>query len=1464
IITDDTAPVADATSLADVTAQCEVTFLTAPTATDNCSAVTVSNNASLPINAQGTTVVTWTFEDAQGNTSSQTQNVVVTDTTAPDAVTLQTVTGNCEVTVTAPTTEDNCAGTITGTTPDPLVYTELGTYTITWTFDDGNGNATNVEQTVIVQNNTAPVAPVLADAVAECQITVPAPTTSNACSGETITGTTNDPLTYSEQGEYIITWTFDDGDGNVVTSNQNVFINDTTAPETITLADVTGECSANVTAPKSTDNCAGTITATTDAPLTYTEQGDYIVTWTFDDGNGNITRVDQNVIVKDITAPETVTLADVTGECSATVVAPTTSDNCAGTITATTDAPLTYSEQGEYVVTWTFNDGNGNITTVDQNVIVKDITAPEDITLADVTGECSATVTAPTTSDNCAGTITATTDAPLTYSEQGEYVVIWTFKDGNGNITTVDQNVIVKDITAPEAVTLQTVTGNCEVTVTAPTTEDNCAGTITGTTSDPLVYTDLGTYTITWTFDDGNGNATNVDQTVVVQNNTAPVAPVLADAVAECQITLPAPTTSNACTGETITGTTNDPLTYSEQGEYIITWTFDDGDGNVVTSNQNVIINDTTAPETITLADVTGECSATVTAPTSTDNCAGTITATTEDALTYTEQGEYVVTWMFDDGNGNITRVDQNVIVKDVTAPEAITLADVTGECSATVTAPTTSDNCAGTITATTDAPLTYNEQGEYVVTWTFNDGNGNITTVDQNVIVKDITAPETVTLADVTVECSATVTAPTTSDNCAGTITATTDALLTYSEQGEYVVIWTFNDGNGNITTVDQNVIVKDLTAPEAITIANVTGECSATVVAPTTSDNCAGTITATTDDALTYTEQGEYVVTWTFNDGNGNITTVDQNVIVNDTTAPDAVTLQTVTGNCEVTVTAPTTEDNCAGTITGTTSDPLVYTDLGTYTITWTFDDGNGNATNVDQTVVVQNNTAPVAPVLVDAVAECQITVPAPTTSNACTGETITGTTNDPLTYSEQGEYIITWTFDDGDGNVVTSNQNVIINDTTAPEAITLADVTGECSATVVAPTTTDNCAGTITATTEDALTYTEQGEYVVTWTFDDGNGNITRVDQNVIVKDVTAPEAITLADVTGECSATVVAPTTSDNCAGTITATTDAPLTYSEQGEYVVTWTFNDGNGNITTVDQNVIVKDITAPEAITLADVTGECSATVTAPTTSDNCAGTITATTDAPLTYTEQGEYVVTWTFNDGNGNITTVDQNVIVKDTTAPDAVTLQTVTGNCEVTVTAPTTEDNCAGTITGTTPDPLVYSELGTYTITWTFDDGNGNATNVDQTVVVQNNTAPVAPVLVDAVAECQITVPAPTTSNACTGETITGTTNDPLTYSEQGEYIITWTFDDGDGNVVTSNQNVIINDTTAPEAITLADVTGECSANVTAPTTSDNCAGTITATTDAPLTYTEQGDYIVTWTFNDGNGNITIVDQ
>src|SRR5690606_16397040 len=90
------------------------------------------------------------------------------------------------------------------------------------------------------------------------------------------------------------------------------------------------------------------------------------------------------------------------------------------------------------------------------------------------------------------------------------------------------------------------------------------------------------------------------------------------------------------------------------------------------------------------------------------------------------------------------TRRSSDVIVDDITAPtpDVANLPNVTGECSATATAPTATDNCSGVITGTTSDPLTYNTQGTYTITWTYDDGNGNTSTQTQNVIITDTTTP--------------------------------------------------------------------------------------------------------------------------------------------------------------------------------------------------------------------------------------------------------------------------------------------------------------------------------------------------------------------------------------------------------------------------------------------------------------------------------------------------------------------------------------------------------------------------------------------------------------------------------------------------------------------------------------------------------------------------------------------------
>ncbi len=179
---------------------------------------------------------------------------------------------------------------------------------------------------------------------------------------------------------------------------------------------------------------------------------------------------------------------------------------------------------------------------------------------------------------------------------------------------------------------------------------------------------------------------------------------------ANCQATI---------SGSDVTGVTDpdgDPLTITVSptslvlGANTVTVSVDDGNGGMCSIDITVNVVDDTAPapDVATLADATGECSVTLTAPTATDNCAGSITATTTDPTTYTAQGTFTVTWVYDDGNGNTSQQTQNVIVDDVTPPTITCPGDITvdedalGSGNAMVNfAVTTSDNCSASVVNT-------------------------------------------------------------------------------------------------------------------------------------------------------------------------------------------------------------------------------------------------------------------------------------------------------------------------------------------------------------------------------------------------------------------------------------------------------------------------------------------------------------------------------------------------------------------------------------------------------------------------------------------------------------------------------------------------------------------------------------------------------------------------------------------
>jgi hypothetical protein len=260
IVSDTAPPVPDVATLPAIRAQCAVTLIP-PTATDNCAAgaITGTTTDSLSYATQGTRTVRWTYSDGSGNSSSQTQTVIVSDTAppVPDVATLPAIRAQCAVTLIPPTATDNCAaGAITGATTDSLTYATQGIRTVRWTYSDGSGNSSSQTQTVIVSDTIPPAlirgndTAVIVAFGAKAMIGLKPATASDNCAQPVLQARRSDGLSPDSAypvGVTDVTWRACDGKGNCTEAIQKVTVRmnrppalsatpDTTIPEKTALS----------------------------------------------------------------------------------------------------------------------------------------------------------------------------------------------------------------------------------------------------------------------------------------------------------------------------------------------------------------------------------------------------------------------------------------------------------------------------------------------------------------------------------------------------------------------------------------------------------------------------------------------------------------------------------------------------------------------------------------------------------------------------------------------------------------------------------------------------------------------------------------------------------------------------------------------------------------------------------------------------------------------------------------------------------------------------------------------------------------------------------------------------------------------------------------------------------------------------------------------------------------------------
>ncbi|MCG1422031.1 putative Ig domain-containing protein [Staphylococcus epidermidis] len=942
--------------------------------------------------------------------------------------------------------------------------------------------------------------------------------------------------------------------------------------------------------------------------------------------------------------------------------------------------------------------------------------------------------------------------------------------------------------------------------------------------------------------------------------------------------------------------------------------------------------------------------------------------ATNTISGTPSEVGSYDITVTTTDESGNVTETIFTIDVEDTTKPTVEDITDQTQEVNTEIEPIKIEarDNSGQTVTnkvdglpdgvtfdeATNTISGTPSEVGSYTVTVTTTDESSNATETTFTIDVEDTTKPTVEDIADQTQEVNTEITPIKieATDNSGQAVTNKVDGLPdgvtfdeatntisgTPSEVGSYDITVTTTDENGNSETTTFTIDVEDTTKPTVEDITDQTQEINTemTPIKIEATDNSGQAVTnkveglpdgVTFDEATntisgTPSEVGSYTVTVTTTDESSNATETTFTIDVEDTTKPtvEDIADQTQEVNTEITPIKIEATDNSGQAVTnkvdglpdGVTFDEATNTisgtpsEVGSYDITVTTTDENGNSETTTFTIDVEDTTKPTVEDITDQTQEINTEMtPIKIEATDNSGQAVTnkveglpdGVTFDEATNtisgtpSEVGSYDITVTTTDENGNSETTTFTIDVEDTTKPTVESVADQTQEINTKIepIKIEARDNSGQAVTnkvdglpdgvtfdeATNTISGTPSEVGSYTVTVTTTDKNGNSETTTFTIDVEDTTKPTVESVADQTQEVN-TEITPITiesEDNSGQTVTnkvdglpdgvtfdeATNTISGTPSKVGSYDITVTTTDENGNSETTTFTIDVEDTTKPTVESVADQTQEVNTEINPIKieATDNSGQAVTnkveglpagitfdeATNTISGTPSEVGSYTVTVTTTDENGNATETTFTIDVEDTTKPtvEDITDQTQEINTEINPIKIETTDNSGQTVTNKVeglPDGVTFdeatntisgtpSEVGSYTVTVTTTDENGNATETTFTIDVEDTTKPTVEDITDQTQEINTEMtPIKIEATDNSGQAVTnkveglpdGVTFDEATNtisgtpSEVGKYLITITTIDKDGNTATTTLTINVIDTTTPEQPTINKVT------------------------------------------------------
>ena len=1438
----------------DITVQLDATGNAAITgadidggSSDNCGVDTlVATPASFTCSEVGTNTVTLTVTDVNGNNSTCTSTVTVEDTVNPVAV-CQTITVALDATGNATITggdvdggsTDACGIDSLSVNPNAFDCQDIGVNTVTLTVTDNNGNVSTCTATVNVDDDEDPTVmcrdlTVYLDAAGN--VTVSADSVGvgsfDNCGIASLNLLPN-AFTCNDIGSNLAVLTATDSSGNNATCFATLTVVDSTRPNAVcqdlTVAlDINGNAgilSSDLNS-GSTDNCGIDSLIASQTTFTCTDVPSTSVVLRVVDVNGNSDTCSATVTVLDTLPPQAIcrditVQLDTAGNASITPgdVNNGSGDACGLDSLVIDISSFTCAEVGSNTVTLTVTDNNGNVASCTATVAVEDTVQPialcQDLTLQ-LDGAGNATMVAGDvdngSNDACGINSLSVSQDAFDCSHVGANTITLTATDNNGNTATCTSTVTVEDTLAPTAV-CQNLTISLDATGNASIvpgdvdggSTDNCSIDTLTIDSSAFNCAEVGTNNVTLTVTDVNGNSSTCVAVVTVEDTLLPNAVCM-------DLTIQLDTAGNA---------------------------------NITSGDVNNGSNDACGIDSITVSQTSFDCS---------------------------QVGANTVTLTILDNNGNSDTCLATVIVEDTLPPTAIcqdfTLAlDSSG--SGTVVAGDinngSNDNCGIDSLILNAGNYSCADIGSNSVSLTVVDVNGNSSSCGATVTVVDQIAPNAI-CQDITVQLDTNGTAAIqpadvdggSNDNCGVTSLNLNDSTFTCADVGTNSVVLTVRDSSGNASTCSPVVTVEDTIPPTArcqdVTVQlgpAGTAAVNATLVDNGSTDNCAIASVFVIPANFTCTNQGPNTVTLLVLDVNGNSSSCQSTIAVEDTVPPDAncqdaTIFLDAAGNA---VLSPAdiefaSTDNCG--VDSLSVSPTSYScaDLGVNTAVLSVYDISGNVDTCSATVTVLDTVPPTAicqDITVQLDTAGQTSIIAADVNGGSTDNCAIATlsiSDSTFVCADVGANTVTLIATDSSGNSASCVATVTVEDTIPPTPVCM-DITIQLGPAGTAAITagdvnggsTDNCGVASTNVSPQSFTCADAGANTVTLVVTDVNGNVGSCTATVTVQD-TVPLVANCQDVTVQLDATGNASIipldveggSSDNCSVDSFSVDISSFDCAGLGANSVVLTVYDQFGNTDTCTATVTVVDDIDPVAVcrnitVYLDSTGS----VIVPGDSldggstDNCGVTSFSVTPGTFSCLDVGSNLVVLTVSDTSGNTDNCFASVRVEDTIPPVAV-CNDITIYLDAFGFQPITagdvdggsSDACGINSRVVSPDFFDCSKVGPNTVVLTITDNNNNTDTCSATVTVVDSIAPTA--------VCQdLTVQVGGTGSATiTPQDVDNGSSDvcgidslslditSFTCADVGSNPVVLTVTDVNGNMTTCSANITVQDTVPPTAL------------------------------------------------------------